>query len=176
MLLKTIAKVTKMTKFTNFQTVLQSLLAVKDSDAPKLCSSQCWSVDNCQVSTKSLTNQFWNATLISEKTCTTISLWVVEQLCSQVFLKDLASKLPLWPRQPWRWKCSLLKKESSWYGLVVQFYLHCQLSRQCGSQRQNIKRAEPKLSTENVSDKIYRSIYLLKSKYILTIITLEFLV
>ena len=136
----------------SFPMVPLSQSAAKDLDALKLCSSQCWLVNNCQASTKLLINQFWNVTLISEKTCTTISLWAEGQQCSQAFQKDSVRKLQLWPQRQWKSRYSLLKRESSWFGLVVQFCHHCQLSRQSGSQRQNIKRVVQKLFTKNASD------------------------
>ena len=139
--------------------VKPSQLAVKDSDAQKLFSSQWWSESNCQVSTKSLINQFLSATLISEKTCTAISSWVVEQQCSQEFQRDWARKWQLWPHQQWRWRSLLLKKESSWSGSVDQSCHHCQPSKPCGSPRLSIKKAVLKSSTENASDLIEFILY-----------------
>ena len=143
----------KMIKFMNFPMDKLSQLAAKDSDVLKLFSNQCWSESKCQVSTKSLINQFLSVMLILEKICTTISLWVVEQPCSQVSQKDLARKLLLWLLQPWKSRSSLLKKENSWSGSVVQSCHHCQLSKPCGSLKPNIKKLVPKSFTENVSDK-----------------------
>ncbi len=136
----------------NFQMVKLSLSAVKDSDAQKLSSSQCWSENKCQVSTKSPINLSLSAMLISEKTCITTSLWVVEQLCSQVSQKDLARKLLLWLHQPWKSRSSPHKKENSSSGLVDQSCHHCQPSKQCGSPKPNIKKAVLKSFIENVSD------------------------
>lgn len=133
-------KETKMTKSMNFLTANLSQLAAKDSDAQRPFSSQCWLVNNYQVSMRSHINQFLSVMWTSEKTCTATLLWVEEQPCSQVFQRDWASKWQLWLHQLWRWRYSPHKKESFWFGLVVQFYHHCQLSKQCGSQRLSIKK------------------------------------
>lgn len=49
---------TKTIKFTNFPTDKLLLFPVKDSDAQRLFSSQCQSVNKCPVSTKSHINPF----------------------------------------------------------------------------------------------------------------------
>ena len=123
----------------------------RDSDAQRLFSILCWSESKCPVSMKSHINQFLSATLISEKNCTTISLWAVEQPCSQASQRDLARKWQLWPHQQWRSRCSLLKRENSWYGLVDQSWRHCRLSMSCGSLRPNIKNKVQMSCTESVS-------------------------
>jgi actin-related protein len=71
---QTTDKEIKRIKFTNFQMDKLSQLAVRDSDAQKPFSSQCCSERIYPVSTKSLINQSSNATLISERICTTTSL------------------------------------------------------------------------------------------------------
>ena len=76
----------------NFQMDKQSMYQVKDSDALKLFSNQ-WLLENkCQVSIKLHINQFLNVMLILEKTYIATLLCLVEQLCIQVFLKDLVNK------------------------------------------------------------------------------------
>lgn len=139
-------------KVTNYQTDKWLPSEIKDSDAQKLFSNQWWSERKCQDSTKSLINQFWNVTLISEKTFTTISLWAVEQLCSQVSQKDSVNRLLLWLHQPWKSKSLLHKKENSWFGSEDQFCHLCRLSKLCGSQKPNINKPVQQLCTENVSD------------------------
>lgn len=168
----------KTIKFMNFPTDKLLPSAVKDSDALRLFSSQCWSENKCQVSTKLLINQFLSVMLILEKICTTISSWVVEQLCSQVSQKDLVKKLLLWLHQQWKSRFSLLKKENSWSGLVVQSCHLCQLSKPCGSLKPSIKKLVPKSFTENVSDKnkdLLFSIYLLFFIYYSTKIPAKFI-
>ncbi len=166
-----------MIRFTNFQMVKLSQLAAKDSDAQKPFSSQCCSESKCQVSTKSLTNQFWSATLISERTCTTTSSWAVEQQCSQAFQRDWARKWLLWPHQQWRSRCLLLKRENSWSGSVDQSCHHCLPSKPCGSPRLSIKKAVLKSSTENASDLIEFICLLMENmlSIFIIIVYLEFL-
>jgi hypothetical protein len=82
----------KITKFMNFQMDKQLQFQVKDSDVLKLYSSQWSSANKCQVSIKLHINQFLNVMLILEKTYIATLLCLVEQLCIQVFLKDLVNK------------------------------------------------------------------------------------
>lgn len=143
----------------SFQMAKQSMWEARSSDAPKPCSSPSKSVRRCPGSTRLLINQFLNVMWTLEKICTLTSWWAVEQPCSPASQKDWANKWLPSPPQPWKSRCWLLRKESSWSGSVDQFCPPSQLSRPCGSPEPNFTNLDPQSCTENASD-LYNEICL----------------
>jgi hypothetical protein len=147
------------TSHSNSLTEMSSLLETKDSE-PLNCYSSPLSLERSILeSTNWPSNPSWNAISMLERIYMPTSLCPEEQPCTKELLKDSPRKsLPLLP-QPWRSRSLLPLKENSLSGLVDLSSLHSVLSKLCGSPRTITPNQDPKLFTENVSEKYFIYFY-----------------
>lgn len=133
------------------QTVKWSLLATRDSDAPKHSSNHRSSALRSPESTRPHTTRSWNAILTSVKTCTRILFYPAVLLCIQVLPIVCMTRFRNWPHKPWRLRLLRHQNESTRSGLVARFWRRYPLSNRCGSPRLSMTRPVHRLFTENAS-------------------------